>query len=119
MAAYSVSVEGVRGVLLEVAAQGQFLVDEGRQLAATAESVRGSFGTAEDVAAAFAGFWSQRDQVADQLSGTMYASAAAVGEAAAAFAAGDEEMAATAGNALHTATAATPGPVQAGLLRFL
>jgi hypothetical protein len=118
MTTYSVSVEGVRRVLLDVSVQGQFLVDEGLQLASTAASIQDSFGTAEDVAAAFAGFWSRRDHVVGQLSGVMYASAAAVGEAAAAFAAGDREMAATARGSLATATGSEARPLQAGLLKF-
>lgn len=117
MVEYRISVSGVRGVLDEVAGNGQALDDAGTGTAAAGDALDTALGNADTVAAALAGFLAERADVPRLLSGRLYASCAAVADTTAAFAAGDQEMSRNAEAALAVSA---PGVLRAaaGPLKF-
>lgn len=107
---YEMDPAGIHATLVDVAADGQSLAQAAKDTHRLGDALTGNFGPAEEVAAAFAGFWSGRGDVGERIASVLFRKADAVSTAAQAFAEADTGMAAAASEALSRLPAAYAPP---------
>lgn len=118
---YQIQPGVIHAAIVDVAADGQALLDAGKDAGSSAEQLAGSFGSAEVVAGAFSQFWDPRRDVADIIASLVFRKTSALADATAAYVEADGHMGAAAESALAklpTAYSPTPPP-QTGRLKFL
>ena len=108
---YDIDVSAVQAVLMAVAVEGAALNDCANAAKQAGDDAVASFGTAEEVAEAFAGFWKTRDDTAQRVSSLVFRKADSLADAVAAFVAGDGEMTDSADRALARLSTSHAAPV--------
>lgn len=108
---YTIDVPAVQAVLMAIAAEGTALNAAAGAAKAAGDEAAAGFGTAAEVAEAFAGFWNQRDDVAQRVSSLVYRKADSVSDAVQAFVAADWEMTQSAERALTAISTSYTAPV--------
>lgn len=118
---YEIQPDVIHAAIVDVAADGQALLDAGTDAGNSAEQLAGSFGSAETVAGAFSRFWEPRRNVASIVASLVFRKGSALAEASAAFVDADGQMSGAAESALaKLPTAYSPAPPpRTGRLRFL
>jgi len=118
---YEIQPGVIHAAIVDIAADGQALLDAGRDAETSADQLAGSFGSAEAVAGAFSRFWDPRRDVARNVASLIFRKASALADATAAFVEADGQMTAAAESALaKLPTAYSPAsPPRTGRLRFM
>ncbi len=118
---YQIQPDVIHAAIVDLAADGQALLDAGRDAGTSADQLAGSFGSAEAVAGAFSQFWEPRRDVARNVASLVFRKTSALADATAAFVEADGRMTAAAESALaKLPTAYSPAsPPRTGRLRFM
>jgi hypothetical protein len=98
--AHEIKPEIVHSVLVRVAGDGQMLDTAAVAARDAGTDLSSAFGTASEASAAFASFWSDREDVGERLANLLLHQASCVAEAADAFIDSDGTMTADAHSAL-------------------
>ena len=109
---YSMDPAGIHATLVDVAADGESLLHAATDTRGCGEKVLELFGTADIASAAFARFWTSRDDVGERVASLLFRKADAVSTAAQAFINADSDMAS---NALIKLPAAYSPPRAGGV----
>lgn len=118
---YEIQPGVIHAAIVDVAADGQALLDAGTDAGNSADQLAGSFGSAEAVAGAFVQFWDPRRDVAQIVASLVFRKSSALADATAAFVDADGQMSTAAKSALaKLPTAYYPAhPPRKGRLRFM
>jgi hypothetical protein len=96
MGSWDIKPEALHVVLTDVAADGQSMAKACGDAVSFGEETAASFGTASDVAEAFAGFWTPRQDIGQRIASLAFHKASVVAEAAQLFEQADGHMSETA-----------------------
>ena len=118
---YEIQPDVIHAAIVDVAADGQALLDAGTDAGNSADQLAGSLGSAEVVAGAFSQFWEPRRDVAQIVASLVFRKSSALADATAAFVEADGQMSTAARSALSKLpTDYSPAPPpRTGRLRFM
>ncbi|MER2135086.1 MAG: DUF6507 family protein [Arthrobacter sp.] len=119
---YEIQPGVIHTAIVDIAADGQALLDAGRDAGNSADQLAGSFGSAATVAGAFSTFWDPRRDVAQKVASLVFRKTSALADATAAFVGADGQMSAAAESALAklpTTCSSPASPPRTGRLRFM
>lgn len=112
---YDMDPAGIHATLVDVAADGESLLQAAKDTRSSGDRVADKFGSAEVAATGFSSFWGDRDDVGERVASLLFRKADAVSTAAHAFTEADGEMTTAASAALSRLPATSPLPHSGGL----